>query len=178
MAEGESFIILNSMFDIRYSFREHGKFIILKSPTAKAWAKHLRLKELMIGRAGAPGGSGPHQRKQEWNMRLTAIVGSFVIIGASLFPQISPPPNSGFVVHFDFISNVREGHDLVRIVARTGAKVINVVPSARIWENKLASQMLDGILDEISRNKLSFVFTRIKGSARSAGYDSRRQGVA
>jgi hypothetical protein len=36
------FIILNSMFDIRYSFRKHGKSVILKLPTAEELAKNLR----------------------------------------------------------------------------------------------------------------------------------------
>jgi hypothetical protein len=93
-------------------------------------------------------------------MRVTTI-GCALVLLASLFPQVSAPPYPGFVVHFDFISNAQEGRDLVRIAAKAGARVINVVPSARIWENKSAMRMLDGILDEISRNKLSFVFTRI-----------------
>jgi hypothetical protein len=93
-------------------------------------------------------------------MKLTAIV-CLLAIATSLFTQIPSPPKPGFVIHFDFISNVREGRELVQIAVRAGAKVINVVPPARIWENKAAVQMLDGILDEISRNKLSFVFTRI-----------------
>jgi hypothetical protein len=94
-------------------------------------------------------------------MKLAIIACSLVMMVAALFPQIPSAPMPGFVVHFDFISNVREGRDLVRIAARAGAKVINVVPPARVWDNKLAVQMLDGILEEISRNKLSFVFTRI-----------------
>jgi hypothetical protein len=36
-----NFIIRHSMFDIRYSFREHGKFIILELPIAEELAKHL-----------------------------------------------------------------------------------------------------------------------------------------
>lgn len=71
------------------------------------------------------------------------------------------PPQPGFVVHFDCISNEREGRNLVKIAASAGAKVINVVPPAHIWENRQALQMLDGILDEIKRNSLSLIFTRI-----------------
>jgi hypothetical protein len=41
MAEEENFIIRNSLFDIRYSFKEHGKSIILELPTAEELAKHL-----------------------------------------------------------------------------------------------------------------------------------------
>jgi hypothetical protein len=39
---GNNFVIRNSMFDIRYSSREHGKFIILELPTAEELAKHMR----------------------------------------------------------------------------------------------------------------------------------------
>jgi hypothetical protein len=101
---------------------------------------------------------------QGWNMRLAAIACLFVIAVTSLFPQIPSPPKPGFVINFDFISNVREGRDLVRIAARAGARIINVVPPAHIWENKLAVQMLDGILEEISHHKLSLIFTRIDAS--------------
>jgi len=78
----------------------------------------------------------------------------------------------GYVVHFDFLSNVHDGRNLVRIAARGGAKVINVVPPAHIWDSPLALRMLDGILDEIARRKLSFVFTRI-----DAALPPDRQGV-
>jgi hypothetical protein len=87
-----------------------------------------------------------------------------LILLASLFPSIVSawdPPKPGFVVHFDFISNEREGRELVRIAARAGAKVINVVPPAHVWENRQALQMLNGILDEINRLHLSLLFTRI-----------------
>ena len=59
-----------------------------------------------------------------------------------VFPSEWKPPKPGFVVHFDFISNAREGRDLVKIAARAGAKVINVVPPAHIWENRKALEML------------------------------------
>ena len=71
------------------------------------------------------------------------------------------PPKPGFVIHFDFISNEREGRELVRIAARAGAKVANVVPPAHIWENDQSLRMLAGILDEINKLHLSLVFTRI-----------------
>jgi hypothetical protein len=37
------FIIRNSLFDIRYSSRAHGKFIIHELPAAEALAKHLQI---------------------------------------------------------------------------------------------------------------------------------------
>jgi hypothetical protein len=43
---GKYFIVRNSMFDIRYSFREHGKLIILELPAAEELAKHLQLMHL------------------------------------------------------------------------------------------------------------------------------------
>jgi hypothetical protein len=96
-------------------------------------------------------------------MRITTIVCACVLV-AAISPQRTTPPRPGFVIHFDFISTVQEGRDLVRIAVKAGAQVINVVPPARIWENKLAVLMLDGILSEISHNKLRFVFTRIDGT--------------
>jgi hypothetical protein len=44
---GKNFIIHNSMFDIRYSFREQDKFIILELPTAEELAKHLPESDAM-----------------------------------------------------------------------------------------------------------------------------------
>jgi hypothetical protein len=85
-----------------------------------------------------------------------------VLILQGSFAGAAPKP--GFVVHFDFVSNVREARDLVRIAAGSGAEVINVVPPAHVWENPLSVQMLDAILREISNRHLSFVFTRIDGS--------------
>jgi hypothetical protein len=73
-------------------------------------------------------------------------------------------PKPGFVVHFDFVSNVGEARDLVRVAASTGAKAINVIPPAHVWENPLSLRMLDAILHEISNRHLSFVFTRIDAS--------------
>jgi hypothetical protein len=45
---GKDFIIHNSMFDIRYSFRQHCKLIILELPTAEELAKHLPRKCILI----------------------------------------------------------------------------------------------------------------------------------
>jgi hypothetical protein len=39
--QGKYFIIRNSLFDIRYSFQAHGKFIILELPAAEELAKRL-----------------------------------------------------------------------------------------------------------------------------------------
>jgi hypothetical protein len=93
-------------------------------------------------------------------MKILTVVCALLML-ASSYQVTPPPPKPGFVVHFDFLSNVQEGRDLVRIAAGAGARVINVVPPAHVWENKPALQMLDGIIDEICRRKLSFVFTRI-----------------
>ena len=98
-----------------------------------------------------------------------------LILSALLFlPSFAAawdPPKPGFVVHFDFISNEREGRNLVKIAMRAGAKVINVVPPAHIWENRQSLAMLDGILDEIKQNHLRLIFTRI-----DAAYPPDRNG--
>ncbi len=70
-------------------------------------------------------------------------------------------PLPGFVVHFDFIANRQQGVDLVRIAARNGARVINVVPPAHVWDDPRAVRMLDAILEEAARLQLAVLFTRI-----------------
>ena len=93
-------------------------------------------------------------------VRISAWFGFFMLVAG--FARLAPAsPKPGFVLHFNFISNIREARELVRIAAEAGAQVVNVVPPAHIWESKPALEMLEAILDEISQRKLSFVFTRI-----------------
>jgi hypothetical protein len=70
-------------------------------------------------------------------------------------------PKPGFVVHFDFIKNASEGCALVEIAERAGAKVINLVPPAHVWEDPVSLAALDAIIKEINRRGLNLVFTRI-----------------
>jgi hypothetical protein len=74
------------------------------------------------------------------------------------------PPKPGYVLHFDFITNASEGLALVDVAVRGGAKVINLVPPAHIWDSRSSLEALDKILAEISRRHLSLVFTRIDAS--------------
>jgi hypothetical protein len=74
------------------------------------------------------------------------------------------PPLTGYVVHFDCIADKREALHLVRIAAASGARVLNIVPPAHIWENRTASAMLDAILKEADRRGLYFLITRIDAS--------------
>ena len=74
---------------------------------------------------------------------------------------LAEAPKPGFVVHFDFIKNVSEGCVLVDIAERAGAKVINLVPPAHVWEDPVSLAALDAIIKEINRRGLSLVFTRI-----------------
>jgi hypothetical protein len=46
IGQRNNFIIQNSLFDIRYSLRAHGTFIILELPTAEGLAKHLCFLEV------------------------------------------------------------------------------------------------------------------------------------
>ena len=73
-------------------------------------------------------------------------------------------PLPGYVVHFDFIANQLEARQLVRIAAASGARVINIVPPAHIWENQQALRMLDVILQETAHLQLAVLFTRIDAS--------------
>jgi hypothetical protein len=109
--------------------------------------------------------------------KVTALTLLLVLSGhwqlASCASLAADPPKAGFVVHFDFISNAAEGRQLVQIAAAAGAKVINVVPPARIWKRPRALEMLDAILDEIAHRKLSFVFARIDASYPPEGQRER-----
>jgi hypothetical protein len=107
-------------------------------------------------------------------MRGLAILG-LVVLGiagvGSLFSSLpawaSPvarPSLPGFVVHFDFIGNEQEARELVRTAVHSGARVINVVPPAHVWENALALRMLDAILQEAAHRRLFVLFTRIDAS--------------
>jgi hypothetical protein len=70
-------------------------------------------------------------------------------------------PKPGFVINFDFIKNASEGRALVDVAERAGAKVIDLVPPAHVWEDSPSLAALDAIINEINRRGLSLVFTRI-----------------
>jgi hypothetical protein len=90
---------------------------------------------------------------------LIAFLCSFLLLSGSDAKAEVPKP--GFVVHFDFIRNASEGCSLVGIAERAGAKVINLVPPAHVWEDPVSLAALDAIIKEISRRGLSLIFTRI-----------------
>ena len=93
---------------------------------------------------------------------LTSIVTPAVVL--VIISSGFQPPKTGYVVHFDFISDEKEARDLVRIAHEAGADVINVVPPAHVWENRRALVMLDAILEELTKRGMSFVFARIDAS--------------
>ncbi|MFH0994077.1 MAG: beta-galactosidase [Pseudomonadota bacterium] len=84
---------------------------------------------------------------------------SFLLVSEVNVKAEAPKP--GFVVHFDFIKNASEGCVLVDIAARAGARVINLVPPAHVWEDPASLAALDAIINEINRRGLSLIFTRI-----------------
>lgn len=87
------------------------------------------------------------RKTAKMNVFMKILIGPILLVSLlPAFPSEWNPPKPGFVVHFDFISNAREGRELVKIAASAGAKVINVVPPAHIWENRQALEMLDEIL--------------------------------
>jgi len=90
---------------------------------------------------------------------LIAFLCSFLLFSGVYAQAEAPKP--GFVIHFDFIKNVSEGCVLVDIAERAGAKVINLVPPAHVWEDPASLSALDAIIKEINRRGLSLVFTRI-----------------
>jgi hypothetical protein len=95
-------------------------------------------------------------------MKIMRLAGIALLLSGPL--AAASPALPGYVVHFDFISSVREARELVGIAALAGAKVVNIVPPAHVWESELALAMLDAILDEVKDHDLSFLFTRIDAS--------------
>ena len=90
-----------------------------------------------------------------------AVVTLLAITGASAPQPVLP----GFVVHFDFLASIREARQLVEIAHDAGAKVINVVPPAHMWDNPAAVRIFDAIMADIERLDLRYVLTRIDASS-------------
>ncbi len=90
---------------------------------------------------------------------LIALLCSFLLVSEVNAKAETPKP--GYVVHFDFIKNASEGCALVDIAARAGARVINLVPPAHVWEDPASLAALDAIIKKINRRGLSLIFTRI-----------------
>jgi hypothetical protein len=101
---------------------------------------------------------------------LFSCLDAFPAIPAKPKPE---PPKPGFVVHFDFIKSASEGLTLVDIAQRAGAKVINLVPPAHVWEDAASLAALDRIVAEIGRRHLSLVITRIDASQLPDGGGNR-----
>ncbi len=85
----------------------------------------------------------------------------FVFLPSVVQDAMADAPKPGFVLHFDSIRNASEGCALVAIAERAGAKVINVVPPAHVWEDPASQSALEAIVKEINRRGLSLIFTRI-----------------
>ena len=73
-------------------------------------------------------------------------------------------PEPGFVVNFDFIRNASDGLDLIKIAQKAGAKVINMVPPAHVWDDPVSLAALNAILQEIAHRNMDVIFTRIDAS--------------
>ncbi len=70
-------------------------------------------------------------------------------------------PLPGFVIHFDFIKSASEGCQLVDIAQQAGAKVINLVPPAHVWEDPASLAALNAIVEDIAAHHLCLIFARI-----------------
>lgn len=102
-----------------------------------------------------------------WCLRGLALLISMLLVTAFTAAAAGTgfkPPLPGFVLHFDFIASAEEGLALVDIAARAGARVINLVPPAHVWDSPVSLTALDRILAEIARRHLSLVVTRIDAS--------------
>jgi len=89
-------------------------------------------------------------------------------------PGLAQETLPGFVVHFDFIRNAAEGCALVNIAQQAGAKVIDVVPPARVWDHPESLAALDAILAEIEKRGMKLTFTRIDAAYLPEGGKPRK----
>lgn len=86
---------------------------------------------------------------------------SLLLAGPSSFLKAANLPYTGFVIHFDHLSSSAEARGMIRKAEQAGATVINIVPPAHIWESSVDMQTLDGMVEDIGKRNLHFLFTRI-----------------
>src|SRR5438874_10056180 len=91
---------------------------------------------------------------RRWSRCLAAFAGLVAVIGASPLPS-SASPKPGFVLHFNFISGIRDERHLLDVAQKAGAKAIVVVPPAHAWEDPASLAVLDDIFAEAERRGLA-----------------------
>ncbi len=99
-------------------------------------------------------------------MRIPAFVvcSALLLTSVALAASEQIPPLPGYVVHFDFFENEQEGKDLIHFAKSAGAKVINLVPPAHVWERPDVLSVLDNLVQYIADSDLKLVITRIDAS--------------
>jgi hypothetical protein len=75
-----------------------------------------------------------------------------------------PPPLPGAVIHFDYVTDARDGRILVDAAKRCGARVISLVPPAHVWDRPDALAILDEVVAFIRSRGLKLVISRVDAS--------------
>src|SRR5438874_13569946 len=76
-------------------------------------------------------------------------------------PAAAGAPVTGYTAHFTHLHSVADAHRIVREARAAGARLLNVVPPARIWKRALAVRMLNAIFADAERDGIRIVLTRI-----------------
>ena len=79
------------------------------------------------------------------------------------------PIAPGYTVHFNFIHSKHDVVVTLRAARRAGARVINLVPPAHVWEDQVSLRELDFTFKEAQRLGLAIIVTRMDAQ-RSNGF--------
>ena len=70
-------------------------------------------------------------------------------------------PKVGYTLDFDKLHSVTQAKQLLNAAHKSGARVINIIPPAHIWENKTSKAILDAFFEESQKLKMDILITRI-----------------
>src|SRR5204863_702491 len=76
-------------------------------------------------------------------------------------PAGAGAPVTGYTAHFTHLHSVADARRIVREARIAGARLLNVVPPARVWQRALAVDMLDMIFADAERSGMRIVLTRL-----------------
>lgn len=86
----------------------------------------------------------------------------------------APPPAVGFTFHWDFINSQADAARLLAFAADHGAKILNVVPPAHIWEQPDSLATLRWLFAQTQRRHIAVTLNRIDGSSFAATEAARQ----
>lgn len=104
---------------------------------------------------------------------------ALLLLLLSLMPPVmpraaAPPPATGFTLHFDFLNSPQDAETLLDYVLKRGARLLNVVPPPRIWEDPLSLSILRRIFAFAAAHDIGVILTRIDASRPAADEQHRR----